>query len=122
MLDLKHIDNEKHIKLTGRPNDRMLKMARWLSDHERKMWIRHVYVPGIHDDEQDLLNLGKFIGSLQSVEKFEILPYHQMGVYKWKELGWEYELEGVPSPTSEEIERAYAIIEEGRQQGALINQ
>ncbi|MBP1906598.1 pyruvate formate lyase activating enzyme [Paenibacillus turicensis] len=122
LLDLKHIDNEKHIKLTGRPNDRMLKMARWLSLHERNMWIRHVLVPGINDDEQDLFNLGKFIGSLQGVEKFEILPYHQMGVFKWKELGWDYELEGVPSPTAEEVERAYRIIEEGRKQGALIKQ
>lgn len=122
LLDLKHIDNEKHIKLTGRPNDRMLKMARWLSHHERNMWIRHVLVPGINDDEQDLFNLGKFIGSLQGVEKFEILPYHQMGVFKWKELGWDYELEGVPSPTAEEVERAYRIIEEGRKQGALIKQ
>jgi pyruvate formate lyase activating enzyme len=122
LLDLKHIDNEKHIKLTGRPNDRMLKMARWLSDHERNMWIRHVLVPGINDDEKDLFNLGKFIGSLQGVEKFEILPYHQMGVFKWKELGWDYELEGVPSPTTEEVDLAYRIIEEGRKHGALIKQ
>ncbi|WP_410768222.1 pyruvate formate-lyase-activating protein [Fontibacillus sp. BL9] len=116
LLDLKHIDNEKHIKLTGKPNDRMLKMAEWLSDHGRNMWIRHVFVPGIHDDEEDLLNLGRFIGKLQGVEKFEILPYHQMGVFKWQELGWDYPLEGVPSPTPEEIDRANRLIEEGRQQ------
>jgi pyruvate formate lyase activating enzyme len=78
------------------------------------MWIRHVFVPGIHDDEQDLLNLGRFIGTLNGVEKFEILPYHQMGVYKWEMLGKEYPLEGVPSPTDEEVQRAYRLIEEGR--------
>ncbi|WP_018886415.1 pyruvate formate-lyase-activating protein [Paenibacillus massiliensis] len=114
MLDLKHIDNEKHIKLTGKSNERMLETARWLSDQGRKMWIRHVFVPGIHDDEDDLRNLGRFIGTLQGVEKFEILPYHQMGVYKWEMLGKEYPLEGVPSPTEEEVQRAYRLIEKGR--------
>jgi len=94
----------------------MLNMAHWLSEHDRKMWIRHVFVPGIHDDEQDLIHLGKFIGGLHGVEKFEILPYHTMGIYKWQELGWDYPLEGVPSPTAEEIERANRLIEEGRQQ------
>ncbi|MNP48842.1 Pyruvate formate-lyase-activating enzyme [compost metagenome] len=118
MLDIKHINNDKHIKLTGKPNDRILNMARWLSDHGRSMWIRHVYVPGIHDDEQDLLELGRFIGSLKGVEKFEILPYHVMGIFKWQELGWDYPLEGVEPPTDEEIERAYRIIREGQQQVA----
>lgn len=116
MLDLKHIDDEKHIKLTGKSNERTLRMARWLSDHGRKMWIRHVYVPGIHDDEQDLLNLGRYIGTLNGVEKFEILPYHQMGIYKWQALGKAYPLDGVPSPTEEEVERAYRLIEQGRKE------
>ncbi|WP_106768116.1 pyruvate formate-lyase-activating protein [Paenibacillus faecalis] len=116
MLDLKHINDEKHIKLTGKSNERTLKMARWLSDNGRSMWIRHVYVPGIHEQEEDLLELGRFIGTLNGVEKFEILPYHQMGVYKWEELGKDYPLEGVPSPTEEEVARAYRLIEEGRKQ------
>lgn len=118
MLDLKHIDDEKHIKLTGKSNERTLRMARWLSDHDRKMWIRHVYVPGIHNDEQDLLNLGRYIGTLNGVEKFEILPYHQMGIYKWQALGKVYPLDGVPSPTEEEVERAYRLIEQGRKETA----
>lgn len=114
LLDLKHIDDKKHIALTGKSNERTLKTARWLSDHRRKMWVRHVYVPGIHEDQEDLHRLGRFIGTLQSVEKFEILPYHQMGVYKWQALGKAYPLEGVPSPSDVEIDRAYRLIEEGR--------
>lgn len=114
LLDLKHIDDEKHIVLTGKSNERTLKTARWLSDHGRKMWVRHVYVPGIHEDQEDLHRLGQFIGTLQGVEKFEILPYHQMGVYKWEALGKAYPLEGVPSPTEAEVDRAYRLIEEGR--------
>lgn len=87
--------------------------ARRLSDHDKKMWIRHVYVPGIHNNENDLLSLGRFIGTLEGVDKFEILPYHQMGIYKWKLLGKEYPLEGVPSPEQDEIDRAYHLIETG---------
>lgn len=113
LLDLKHIDNEKHVKLTGKSNERMLQTAQWLSDHKQSMWVRHVFVPGIHDDEEDLKSLGRFIGNLNGVEKFEILPYHQMGIYKWKDLGWDYPLEGVPSPSEEEVNRAYQLIEQG---------
>lgn len=120
LLDLKHIDDEAHIKLTGKSNDRTLNLARWLSDNNRKMWIRHVYVPGIHNKEEDLQNLGRFIGTLNGVEKFEILPYHVMGIYKWKELNRPYELEGVESPSDEEVQRAYRLIEEGRKQSALV--
>ncbi|ANA81914.1 pyruvate formate lyase-activating protein [Paenibacillus glucanolyticus] len=116
LLDLKHINDEKHIKLTGKSNERTLKTARWLSHHGRKMWVRHVYVPGIHDSEHDLRALGQFIRTLQGVDKFEILPYHQMGVYKWKEHGMAYPLEGVPSPSEEEIARAYQLIGEAAEQ------
>ncbi|CAM3293329.1 MULTISPECIES: pyruvate formate-lyase-activating protein [Saccharibacillus] len=114
LLDIKHIDNDKHKVLTGVSNEQTLRTAKWLSDHGKKTWIRHVFVPGIHDDEHNLRDLGRFIGTLQGVEKFEILPYHQMGIYKWKELGREYPLEGVDSPTDEQVQRAYALIQEGR--------
>lgn len=121
LLDLKHIDNEKHMELVGVPNVRTLETARWLSDHGKKMWIRHVFVPTKCDDEQDLLNLGRFIGSLKGVEKFELLPYHQMGVYKWEEFGETYPLAGVPSPTEEEVARANRLIEQGRQEALTSN-
>lgn len=114
LLDLKHINPEKHLKLTGQPNDRILAFARWLSDHGKTMWIRHVLVPGWTDSYEDLLALGQFIGSLHGVEKVEILPYHQLGVYKWEQLGKMYPLIGVNNPTQEEVERAHQIIQLGR--------
>ncbi|WP_152397242.1 pyruvate formate-lyase-activating protein [Paenibacillus guangzhouensis] len=120
LLDIKHINPEKHLKLTSQSVEHTLKTARWLSDHGKKVWIRHVYVPGIHDDEDDLLNLGRFIGTLKNVEKFEILPYHQMGIYKWEQLGREYPLQGVPSPTEDEVKQAYRLIEQGIQEGKMI--
>jgi pyruvate formate lyase activating enzyme len=120
LLDIKHMDDEKHIKLTSKSNEKTLKTAQWLSENGHKMWIRHVYVPGIHDQEKDLVDLGQFIGTLNGVEKFEILPYHQMGIYKWEALGKEYPLQGVPSPSDEEVQRAYRLIEEGRMQSAVV--
>ncbi|MBU5443073.1 pyruvate formate-lyase-activating protein [Paenibacillus sp. MSJ-34] len=118
LLDIKHIDPNKHLALTAQKIDRTLKFARRLSDSGKKMWIRLVYVPGIHNDERDLIAYGELLGTLHGVEKFEILPYHQMGVYKWEQLGKAYPLAGVPSPADEEIARAYRLIEQGRQAAA----
>ncbi|WP_028596137.1 pyruvate formate-lyase-activating protein [Paenibacillus assamensis] len=115
LLDIKHIDNNKHLDLTAVSNARTLETARWLSENNKKMWVRHVFVPTKCDDEQDLLNLGRFIGTLNGVEKFELLPYHQMGTFKWEQLGLQYPLAGVASPTEQEVERAIQLIEKGRQ-------
>lgn len=110
MLDIKHINNEKHIKLTGKSNENILKMAKWLSDNGKKMWIRHVLVPTITDDEQDLKDLREFIDTLKTVEKTEILPYHTLGKFKWENLGLNYPLENVPTPTPEQIDKAKKIL------------
>ena len=74
------------------------------------MWIRQVLVPGITDKEKDLLELKKFISSLRSVEKIEILPYHDMGRFKWEQLGLVYPLDGVPVATQEDVQRAKHIL------------
>ncbi|UHA72841.1 pyruvate formate-lyase-activating protein [Paenibacillus sp. 481] len=115
LLDIKHINTEKHIHLTGVSNLRTLETARYLSERGKKMWIRHVVVPGINDDSEDLFQLGRFIGTLNGVEKVELLPYHQMGVYKWEQLGEVYPLAGVASPNAEQMVRAQQLIEQGRQ-------
>lgn len=114
LLDLKEIHPDRHLALTGQPNERILKFASWLSDRGTKMWIRHVLVPGVTDAQEDLLALGRFIGKLRGVDKFEILPYHRMGVYKWEQLGRPYTLEGIQSPTDKEVKRAYRLVEAGR--------
>ena len=110
MLDIKHMDEEAHRKLTGQTNVNILDMARCLSDHGKAMWIRHVLVPGITDDEEQLKQLRAFIDTLQTVERVEILPYHTLGVYKWKELGIPYGLEGGNPPTQEQVRRAKEIL------------
>ncbi|WP_088036050.1 pyruvate formate-lyase-activating protein [Evansella clarkii] len=110
LLDLKHADEEKHKTLTGVTNKHIKEFASLLSKEDVPVWIRHVLVPGYTDDEQDLRKLGEFIGDLDNVEKIEVLPYHKMGVYKWKELGLQYELENVNSPSEEEVIKAKQLL------------
>ena len=110
LLDIKHIDNEKCVKLTGAPNTHTLNFARYLSDNNIKMWIRQVLVPGITDDEKDLLKLKDFLSTLKTVENVEILPYHTMGKYKWDELGFKYELEDVRAANTDDVIRAKKIL------------
>lgn len=110
MLDIKHMDPAGHRKLTGCDNANILDMARFLSDSGKAMWIRHVLVPGISDDEEQLTSLRKFIDTLKTVERVEILPYHTLGVFKWKELGLPYQLEGVEPPTEEQVKRAKELL------------
>ena len=110
MLDIKHIDDDEHKKLTGFTNKNILDMAEYLSEQGKDMWIRHVLVPGINDDEKYLKRLYEFISKLKTVKKVEILPYHTLGVFKWKELGYKYSLDDVEPPTKEQVERAKEIL------------
>lgn len=110
LLDIKHIDDEKAKNLTGVSNKNELAFARYLSDNGIPMWIRQVLVPGYTDDENDLLKLKEFIASLKTVERVEILPYHDYGKFKWKELGEEYEFDNIVPPTQEQIDKAKTIL------------
>ncbi|MBQ9673903.1 MAG: pyruvate formate lyase-activating protein [Ruminococcus sp.] len=110
LLDLKDMDETAHKKLTGVSNKNILKMARWLSDHGKPMWIRHVLVPGLTDREDDLNSMHEFISSLKTVERVEVLPYHTLGLFKWDNLGIDYPLKGIPSPTEEQVERANKLL------------
>lgn len=110
LLDIKHIDNEKCKELVGFGNTLELKFARYLSDNGIPMWIRQVLVPGYTDDEKDLLKLKNFVSGLQTVEKIEVLPYHNMGAFKWKKLGCSYPLENVRAANDEDVERAKKIL------------
>lgn len=110
MLDIKHMDDAAHRKLTGQTNQNILEMAAYLSDHGKAMWIRHVLVPGITTEEDELYRLRSFLDTLKTVERVEALPYHTLGVFKWKELGIPYQLEGVDPPTKEQIDRAKEIL------------
>ena len=110
MLDIKHIDPEGHKLLTGHDNAGILAFARYLEQKQVPVWIRHVVVPGITDDPALLTRLGAFIGTLSNVKALDVLPYHIMGVTKYKQLDMAYPLEGVPPATKEQAAAAKKII------------
>ncbi|GAA6492677.1 pyruvate formate-lyase-activating protein [Candidatus Bariatricus faecipullorum] len=112
LLDIKHIDDEAHRKLTGHSNENILRLASWLSSLEKPVWIRHVLVPGRTDDDGALRRLHQFLSTLHNVKRVEVLPYHTMGVYKWEELGLvcPLESEGICPPTKDRIENARRIL------------
>ena len=110
LLDIKCINDEICKDLTGTSNQRELEFARYLSKNKKDMWIRQVLIPSITDKEEDLKKLKQFISELQTVKKVEVLPYHDMGKYKWTELGCKYELEGIPTATAKDVNRAKQIL------------
>ena len=112
LLDIKHIDSARHKCLTGWGNENILDCARYLSDIRKPIWIRHVLVPTITDNDEYLCELRDFIKTLSNVEKIEVLPYHTLGVYKWKQLGIPYTLDGIASPTEERVQHAESILVE----------
>ena len=110
LFDIKEIDNEKHIELTGCPNTNILDCAKYLSDNGVDMWIRHVLVPGYTDSEEELVATRDFIDTLKTVKKVEVLPYHTLGIHKYQSLGIPYRLEGVNSPTAESVAHAKEVL------------
>lgn len=110
ILDIKEIDSAKHKELTRWENANILAMAQYLSDHGKSMWIRHVLVPNLTDEEQGLKELKEFIDGLKTVERVEILPYHTLGRFKWDKLGVGYSLDGVAPPSAEEVKKAEELL------------
>ena len=110
LVDLKHIDEEQHRILTGHTNVNILDMAQYLSDIDKPVWIRHVLVPERNDEDKYLKQLYNFIKGLKNIQKVEVLPYHTLGEYKWKELGLEYPLTGIEPPAAERVENAKQIL------------
>lgn len=110
LLDIKHIDDNDHIKLTGKSNKNVLDFARYLSNNNKHMWIRHVLVPTITLNDEYLIKTKEFIDSLNTVDKIEVLPYHTMGIAKYNNLGIPYRLEGILPPTKEEVRHAKYLL------------
>ena len=113
MLDIKLMDPEGHKFLTGKTNEHILEIGRFISDNGTPLWIRRVLVPGLTDNEQDLEATAEYISELDSVEKVEVLPYHTMGAYKWEQMGYKYQLEDVESPDEKSVEKAELILRKG---------
>lgn len=110
LLDIKHIDDEAHRQLTRHSNQNILDCARYLSDIHKPVWVRHVLVPDITDNDEALHRLRAFLDTLQNVERVEVLPYHTLGTFKYERLGIPYPLANVESPTAERVDNARRIL------------
>ncbi len=113
MLDIKHIDDAEHRKLTGQSNQHILEFAEYLNEKKVPVWIRHVVVPGITLNDVFLRRLGHFIGGLENLKALDVLPYHTMGEVKYENLGIDYPLKGIPAATKEQAVHAKNVIFEG---------
>lgn len=112
MLDIKHIDPESHKKLTSKDNSRVLDFAKYLETKKIPLWVRHIIIEGYTDKPEDLRKLGEFIGKLKNLRALDVLPYHTMGVNKYKEMGIPYPLEGMEAlPMEKAIEAKKYILE-----------
>ena len=109
LLDIKSINDETCKYLTGFSNKQELEFAKYVSEKNKRLWIRQVLVPGITDKKEDLLQLKEFLDSI-NVEKFEFLPYHNLGKYKWEKLGLPYELEDIRTANNDDVKRAKKIM------------
>ncbi len=112
LLDIKHIDEEEHRKLTRHSHKNILDCARYLSEIGKPVWIRHVLIPGITDKDEYLLRLRDFLKTLGNIRRIDVLPYHTMGIYKYEKLGIAYPLEEVNPPSQDRIDNANAILQE----------
>jgi pyruvate formate lyase activating enzyme len=109
LLDIKSWDPERHRRLTGQEVGPVLDFARRLSAQKRPIWLRFVLVPGLTDDAKDISQIARFAAGLGNVERVDVLPFHQMGRFKWKELKLDYSLENTSPPTSDAVEGVCAL-------------
>ena len=113
MLDIKHIEPTEHIKLTSQKIDAVLNFARFVSENDTPIWIRHVLVPGITQNDDQLYKLGRFIGTLKTLKAIDVLPYHDMAKAKYESLNIPYPLPDTPVPTKEDVIKARETILSG---------
>lgn len=110
LLDIKQMDNKKHIDLTHVSNKYTLEFAKYLAEHNQPVYLRYVVVPGITDNLEDAHALGQFIEPMKNIEKIEMLPYHELGKHKWTAMGEIYPLDGVNPPSHDVMEEIKNIL------------
>ncbi len=110
LVDIKHIDEKEHIKLTGKTNKNIFQMYEYLNKINKPIWVRHVLIPGITDNDEYLYKTRDFLNQFDNIKRREILPYHSLGEYKWDKLKIPYQLKGVLSPSKERIQNAFDIL------------
>ncbi len=110
LIDLKHFDSKIHQEITSQSNDVVLETIKHRENSKKPFWIRYVLVPGLTDQPEHLEAMSKYLSQFKYLEYLEILPYHNLGVHKYKELGYKYRLKDVLPATTEDVKRAVAIL------------
>lgn len=109
LLDIKHINPNKYKELTARPLEPTLNFIEYLAEVNKPVWLRYVLVPHFTDNEEDLHRWAQYVSQFKNVERVDILPFHQMGIHKWEQIGQEYKLKDINSPSNQELNKAEAI-------------
>jgi pyruvate formate lyase activating enzyme len=109
LLDIKMWNPRQHRRLTGMDNDRTREFAHRLATNRRPLWVRFVLVPGLTDNADDIKRIAAFAAELGNVQRVDVLPFHQLGRYKWEELGIRYELESTQAPTAQAVHDAVSL-------------
>lgn len=109
LLDIKSFDPHLYKQVTSVDLEPTLAIAHYLNQINKPAWIRFVLVPGLTDSAQNIEGLADFVATLDNVERVEVLPFHQMGEYKWEQLGYDYELKNTQPPTTEQVQTVQAI-------------
>lgn len=109
LLDIKHINPDKYLRLTGKPLAPTLRFLDYLTEIGKSAWVRYVLVPDYSDEEEDLREWAAYVSSHAIVKRVDILPFHQMGIHKWEQIGAQYELKDIQPPSQEKIELAENI-------------
>jgi pyruvate formate lyase activating enzyme len=109
MLDFKTWDSERHRALTGMDNAPTIEFARRLAARKLPIWLRYVLVPDLTDDPEDVGKTAAFAAGLGNVSRVDVLPFHQMGRYKWEKLGLDYKLQDTQPPSQEIVDRTLEI-------------
>lgn len=112
LLDIKQMNNEKHLKLTKVSNAYTLKFAKYLAKIDKPAWIRYVVLPGYTDAKEDIIALGKFLEPMKNIKKVELLPFHQMGAHKWAVFNDDYKLKDTKPPTRKRLDKIVARLED----------
>jgi len=111
LADIKQMDDEKSLSLTGRSNRNNLDNLKLINERQIEIWIRYVIVPGYTDAEKDLIHMAEFVFGLDSVTRVDLLPYHSLGSHKWKLLGLSYDLEETEPPSREHMQALKTLVE-----------
>jgi pyruvate formate lyase activating enzyme len=110
LADIKHMDSEKSLAITGLGNQMNIENLRSINDHQTRIWIRYVIAAGLSDDPEDVTALAYFVKTLDSVERIDLLPYHALGAHKWDLLGLDYKLHEIQPPSAQQMNDLAQIV------------